>query len=184
MTDVQLYHSRLQSVSRSLIEKSALLRVISNYFAYASVQKFNQKKRDNPLTTIGLEGTVVPRRLFQFEGGKLTRPNLNERSLGQRVSEEERRQILSELIAFCKEHQIALIVIHPAYRDSTRHSCVLTQVCEGKGAPVFEAFEQLHPAGLPPAALYREQDPFHPNAEGHRRLAAGLADFIAKTFGW
>ena len=90
----------------------------------------------------------------------------------RRVSEQERQQILEELLAICRDADIALVVIHPAYRGSQRHECVLTGFCRARGVPMFEAFDVLHPEGRPAGALYL--DKAHPTPEGHRRLATGL----------
>jgi lysophospholipase L1-like esterase len=175
-TDRDLYGSRMQSVSRSLLNASALVRFLHSRYAYWSIRRFNREDFANPLLTIGLPDIGLPGRLVRVENGQNLGAELNEKSLGQRVSEQERLQNLSELAALCRTNGIALIIIHPAYRDSTRHACLLTRFCRNRGVPMYEAYDALHPPDLPYGALYR--DSWHPTVGGHRHLAEGLAEFI------
>jgi lysophospholipase L1-like esterase len=71
---------------------------------------------------------------------------------------------------------MAVVVIHPAYRWSSRHECLLTRFCAENGVPMFEAYDALHPAEPAPERMFR--DFMHPSAAGHRALAEGLSPFI------
>ena len=177
-TDRELYESRLNSLSRRLLSVSALVRLVQSRYAAWSVEAFNQQHFNNPLRTIGLPDISLPPRLARIENGQLATTDLNEKSLGQRVSAGERLENLSELAKACRSHGISLIIIHPSYRESIRHTCVLTRFCDEHHVLMYDAYDALHPPELAPGALFR--DSMHPNAEGHARLAKGLAEFITQ----
>ena len=71
-------------------------------------------------------------------------------------------------------------MIHPSYRDSGRHECLLTSFVARTGVASLDAYPLLHPQDRPRGALYR--DAWHPNAEGHARLAEALAAEIRRRF--
>ncbi len=177
-TDRELYESRLNSVSRRLLSVSALVRLLQSRYAVWSVEAFNKQDFTNPLLTIGLPDISLPGRLTRMENGQLAKAGLNEKSLGQRVSATERLENLSQLASVCRSRGVSLIVIHPSYRESIRHTCLLTRFCDEHHVLLYDAYDALHPPELPPGALFR--DSMHPNAEGHSRLAKGLAEFIAQ----
>jgi hypothetical protein len=52
----------------------------------------------------------------------------NEKALGRRVTEEERQANLERLVALTNEHGMKLVLLHPSYRDSTPHECLLTRL--------------------------------------------------------
>ena len=175
-TDQQLYESRVHSISRTLLHSSALFRYLRSLYAYSTIQAFNSEEFDNPLLTIGLPDIGLPSRLARVEGKEWNPMNFNDKSLGRRVSEVERNLNLQRLADLCQTNGITLVVIHPAYRGSTQHSCSLTRFCGDNNVPMYEAYEALHPSGLQRGAMFH--DSWHPNAEGHRRLAQGLAEII------
>ena len=93
------------------------------------------------------------------------------------------RERLENLAAFrtmAARGGIDLLIVHPAYRDSVPHECLLTAFVREHGVATVEAGLALHPAGRRRGALFR--DSWHPVAEGHARLAALLADEIARRF--
>ncbi len=176
-TDRQLYESRIRSVSRKLMEYSVLYRFLSLRFAYHKVRTFNQDEFDNPLLEIGLPDIGIFPRLASLEKGKKYWTNLNEQSLGRRVSEGERRQNLEDLALICRTNGIRLVCIHPSYTESRKHECVLTAFCKDYNIPMFEAHDVLHP---PEADGTMFMDLWHPTAEGHRLLAEKLCQFLLK----
>lgn len=175
-TDRQLYESRIRTLARSIVNASALFRYLQGKYAHRAIQAFNTADFKNPLVTIGLPDIGIPGRLGQLQGETWRGTSLNEKSLGRRVSEDERRENLYALTDLCRSNQLALIVIHPAYRDSKRHACLLTRFCGYNDVPMFEAYNALHPPDTLKGAMFR--DSWHPNVEGHRRLAEGLAELI------
>jgi hypothetical protein len=175
-TDRELYESRINSLSRRLLSVSALVRLLQSRYAAWSVEAFNKQDFTNPLLTIGLPDIALPARLARIENGQPAKAGLNEKSLGQRVSARERLENLSQLAYVSSSHGISLIIIHPSYRDSIRHTCLMTRFCDERHVLMYDAYDALHPPELPSGALFR--DSMHPNAEGHNRLAKGLAEFI------
>ena len=180
MTDRQLYQSRAQLLHRVLMSHSALYRWIRYRRAEKDFRRIEGVRAENPVTRIGLpEAVRIPSRVQEPtpSGGWATRAG-DDVSIGQRVSEAEREQNLRDLDRLCRERGLALVVIHPSYRDSSRHECVLTRVCAELGVATFDAFESLHPPGTAQDALF--QDSWHPKVEGHRRLGEGLARFLSE----
>ncbi len=178
-TDQELYESRGRTVCLSFIRVSALLLFLRSHYEYWTIQRFEQEHFTNPLLTIGLPDIGIKRRLVTGKGQKWSRTKINEVSLGRRVSEQERCHNLSKLMNLCRTNHVALVIIHPSYRSSRRHECLLTRFCQNNGVLMYEAHDALHPPGRPHGALYR--DSWHPNAEGHRRIAEGLAKFLEEN---
>jgi hypothetical protein len=176
MTDRELYESRINSLSRRLQSVSALVRLVHARYALWSVKAFNKPDFSNPLPTIGLPDVTLPPRVGRIENGRVVEADLNEKSLGQRVSARERLENLSQLADVCSSRGISLIIIHPSYHDSLRHTCLLTRFCDEHHVLMYDAYDALHPPELAPGALFL--DAMHPNAEGQNRLAKGLAEFI------
>lgn len=177
-TDRQLYESRRNRLGRALHRRSALSRFAINAIARARLRSFDSYQLD-PMLEIALRGIHSGPLVFTLEEGAPRRVELEENAMPRRVSEQERLQILEELLAICRDANIALVVIHPAYRGSQRHECVLTGFCHARGVPMFEAFDVLHAEGRPAGALYL--DKAHPTREGHRRLATGLVRTLGET---
>ncbi len=177
LTDQQLLDSRVQQVSRFLVERSALFRFLCFQVARHRIRQFNRASFDNPLVSIGLPDIGLPPLALPQKEKDSRYAGLNEKSLGRRVSEAERVENLKRLQAFCRLRGISLIVIHPAYRLSAPHECLLTRFCRDNQALLFEAFPSLHSPGTPMERLYL--DSWHPTAAGHALLARDLAAFIA-----
>lgn len=93
-----------------------------------------------------------------------------------RVSPAERLEILQELLELSKTERFQLVVIHPSYSGTIRHDCELTQFCDRQDVPMYESYDDLHPAGRPSGGLF--WDAAHPKAEGHDLLASALAKFL------
>jgi hypothetical protein len=174
-TDRELYDSRLQRTRRAFFERSALFRFLSYQIARLRIAGFGTADFDNPLLDIGLPDIGLAPRLKQRDGEAVAR---NEWVLGRRVSEPERLRNLEELQALARREGLSLVLIHPAYRHSERHTCLLTEFAERSGIPWFEAFDSLHIDGEPEESSFL--DSMHPSREGHERLARDLAGFVAR----
>jgi lysophospholipase L1-like esterase len=177
MTDRQLYESRSQRLHRALMDWSALYRWASYAAAQARIKKFDRPDADNPLVTIGLPGYQLPKLLTAREGQPVAAP-ANEKALGRRVTEEERQANLERLLAMTSERGIKLVLLHPSYRDSAPHECLLTRFAAEHHVLMFETFPSLHPEGVPPRSIFT--DAWHPNAEAHAWLARDLEKFLVE----
>jgi lysophospholipase L1-like esterase len=97
-----------------------------------------------------------------------------------RVPDADREASLERLVALTRSQDVTLVLLHPAYRISRPHRCVLTRVAEEQGVTWFEVEDVLGGSGrraeLRKASLYL--DNVHPNAQGHAALAAALAQFL------
>ena len=182
-TDRQLFESRLHSLGRYLTESSALVQFLQRQWALHCIKRFNVRNLQpvhNPLPQIGLPDLRLESRLVSprvrnanpQRGADFSDAHLNEVAIGRRVSEVERLQNLHELAALCRSRGIALLLIHPSYLESTRHSCVLTRFCRDNQVPMFEAYDVLHPTTNSSERMFL--DSWHPTAAGHRLLAEGL----------
>jgi hypothetical protein len=93
------------------------------------------------------------------------------------VSEEERRANFERLVALCKERGVRLVLIHPSYRDSSRHECLLTRFAAEHDVLMFDAYDSLHPPNVDPHSVFK--DAWHPRPDGHAWLGRDLALFLA-----
>ena len=175
-TDQQLYESRADSLRRSLKEKSALMKFLNGWAARKKMEEFNKASFQNPLTTIGLPNIGLPARLAKKQGDENQLMNYNEAAIGRRVSDEERVNNLKQFKTLCEQHNMQLVVVHPAYRSTTKHECALTQFCTSENILMFDAFPPLH-SGTPSGETVFH-DSFHPNKAGHKKLADALAKFL------
>ncbi len=139
-TDMQLHDSQVRRVQRLLTRFSAVYRFASLALARRRIEAFNTDDFFNPVTESGLPDISIPPRLADNEPRAPLASALHEGALGRRVSDEEREQILLRLKEIGGERGIALIVIHPAYRQTEPHVCLLTRVCEAAGISVFDAW--------------------------------------------
>jgi lysophospholipase L1-like esterase len=174
-TDWKLQTSPLFRVTRELWSVSVLYRWLESKYLESRISRFEASPVVNPLLTIGLPDIGIPPRLLTNGNEHLL---TDERRVGQRVSEEERQKILSEFERICRENRIRLVVIHPAYADSTPHECLLTRFCRERNVLLLDAYPTLHPS--PGQAQGMFLDLWHPSADGHRRLAEALAQFIVQ----
>jgi hypothetical protein len=169
LSDEQLYNSQRKSVLRRLLRHSAIFRLLSHRLARREVTAPpGEDEAPRP------EHVAIPsffRKIATPEGVR----TLN---LPPRVTLEERRANLERILALCEANGIQLVVIHPSYRYSKRHSCDLTQFCDRNRVPMFEAYGSLHPDESIDGGLY--WDLWHPNPEGHRRMGENLFRFLVK----
>jgi len=176
-TDRQHYESRSARFRRLLAAHSAVFRFAALKLATRRVRGFRREREGHPLDGIGLPDIGIPSRVFAVEEGRGRIVELDEKTLSRRVSESERKDNIETLAALCAGHGIRLLVIHPSYRDSVRHECLLTRTVRRLGVPMLEAHDALHPAGHLPGAAFL--DSWHPGPAGHRRLAEAAALRVA-----
>ena len=84
---------------------------------------------------------------------------------------------LRELVALTRARGIQLILIHPAYRLSKPHRCLLTRLAAEERVPVLDVEDLLAvdatARGLTKPDYFR--DSAHPNEMGHDVIGRGLA---------
>jgi lysophospholipase L1-like esterase len=176
-TDKQLYDSLFYRISRLLEQKSGLYRALAYHYAKYKIKKLNRQDFRNPTLDIGLPDLRIGLQFWMCNGQKkISCPQINPLSLGRRVSEEERWEIFRELYFLCKDHHLHLIIIHPSYKYTTPHECILTRFCRQYNVLMFEAHNSLHPEGIPIDVMFL--DLWHPTAYGHECLAKDLSQFI------
>ncbi len=177
LSDAALHRTRTHSLTRDVIRRSKLLTLLHYRYAAYKMRRMSRQDLPNPLSQIALHRPdLLANRLATEREGQVTRTTFNESHLGQRVSEVERSEILASFQARCTQEGVPLVVIHPSYRDSQPHTCVLTHFCQSQAIPLLDAFGSLHPDSLDAGALFLDE--LHPNREGHRRLAKDLASFL------
>jgi hypothetical protein len=93
-----------------------------------------------------------------------------------RVPDPDRVALLSRLVELLRARGVDLVLIHPAYRPSRPHRCVLTELAKREHVPVVEMERILHDTGLPKSATFL--DTFHPTAFVHLRLAEEIARVV------
>ena len=102
-----------------------------------------------------------------------------------RLPDPERGETLRALIELVGSHGARLVMIHPAYRVSRPHRCLLTQTAAEAGIPVFEAYDALMTSAREREIQYSDyfqpDDIFHPTATGHEVLAEGLLRFLMEN---
>jgi hypothetical protein len=184
-TDKELYGSRLYRLDARLPELSHFYGWLSRAIARRRISHLSESNPENPLSDIQLPNIQVGRiaqvadRADQTGATRrVVRSGLRPSAVGQRVSEAERLEILEELASWCKKRKIQLVLIHPSYRDSIRHECVLTRFASKHHAMTFEAFEILHPEGVDVNEMF--VDSLHPTIRGHEALSQGLARVITE----
>jgi hypothetical protein len=178
LSDMELHRMRRRSVSGRLIRYSALYRALRLLTARRAIMRFGEAETSNPLLKIGLPDTGLAPRLRMNRRGKRTRLDLDEKRLPTRVSRTERGIILEKLAALCRENRVQLLLIHPSYRKSQAHQCILTEFAKQSQLPLFEAFPVLHPPGKDVSDYF--VDSWHPTPLGHRALAESLFEFLRK----
>ena len=179
----QLYESKQGAASRHLMAHSALYRFLSYKWHRYQVSRFTRSQEEETAETIGFN-SMNDIAIFGVLGqsGDEEKPyKLKHDALPRRVSPRERQEILEELRLFCEQENIELIIIHPSYAVSEKHTCILTAFCREKGVPMFEAQEFLHPPNVLVQHIYL--DPVHPSPYGHQLLANALTPFILDVIG-
>jgi len=185
LSDRQLYDSRLVRASRWLLAHSALYRFASYQYSQHLLGQLVRRPGQprpavtSPLPEIGLPGAYnIASGVFQRTegGGQKLVDAIHPATVGRRVTNQERLDNLRSLAAVCKKKGVTLVVMHPSYRRTVRHECLLTRFCEENRVPMFETYDLLHPAGSPPGTMFF--DDMHPTPAGHKAIAEGLARFI------
>ncbi|MCX8045189.1 MAG: SGNH/GDSL hydrolase family protein [Desulfobacterota bacterium] len=177
MTDAQLMSSLPFRINGLLFGLSGIYRFAFLSFVRSRIQSFDWQHFQSPFPGIGLADMplAVPTILDATTHTPMaTGGNVYFR----RVSNTERLQNFEKLLALCTSRNIRLVIMHPSYRRTQRHECLLTDFCHRHELPLFETYDILHPSD-PGRAAQMFLDEFHPTAEGHRRLAEALADFLA-----
>ena len=159
-SDPERYRTRQRKFHRGLMRVSAGYRYLCYRVALSKIRDFQKDHSEDRSQTV------------------VTRVGGREESLEMpsRVRPEERVAVLLDLINQCRRRGVRLVVIHPSYRLTVPHGCELTEVCAANDVPMFEAHPVLHPADATRDELF--QDPVHPTALGHERLAQALAGFL------
>lgn len=177
LTDKQLYESKFHSLASRIISGSKFLTFLSYRYAAYELKRLDKKDLPNPLNKVGIsQENPMAGRLAKEKDGQMQRTGFNEANFGQRVSEEERVEIFRSFKKVCKDNNIELVVIHPAYAISRPHQCILTKLCKEEGITMFDAYSSLHPDPKQPYLFY--YDYVHPTREGHQHLANDLSQFL------
>ncbi|MGA1871513.1 MAG: SGNH/GDSL hydrolase family protein [bacterium] len=178
-TDKQLYDSKLQRISHFFEKNWGFYRFLTYSYAKFTIKKLNRNDFENPIVDIGLPDLRVNVCFHEIAAKKDgSSPKLDPFLLGRRVSDEERLEILTRLTSICRDNNIRLIIIHPSYRYSRPHECVLTHFCKENNVLMFEAYHSLHPQKVKLDTMFI--DLWHPTAYGHTCLAYDLSRFICK----
>lgn len=165
-SDRELFDSQAQSWRRKLAEWSAVYRAISAHMTARKLaaQRASQSTLQAKSESVSSDATFPGTNGLAPPTGRV------------RVSTEERRRNFQELIDLCEIHGIKLVFMHPAYAESMRHSCELTEFCERGRHHLFESYDSLHPTGSEPSPYFLDE--CHPTRRGHRALASDLCDFL------
>jgi hypothetical protein len=94
-----------------------------------------------------------------------------------RVPDPDRAALLGELVQTLRARGVDLVLIHPAYRLSRPHRCVLTELAREHGVPLVEMERIVAEMGAAKEQAFF--DIYHPKAFVHRRLAEELARVVA-----
>lgn len=181
-SDREIYESLSGTLSRTLLAHSAIFRFVQyrlethRLSGVASSQNDDDRSFDLSLRVELGDIGIPPRLLDAQEGQKGT---LDERELPRRVSSAERKQNLTELAEFCKANAITLVIIHPSYRFTKPHTCLLTEFCEENDVLLFDAHASLHQQELLPEDQFL--DHVHPTPRAHAKLASDLFQFLARN---
>ena len=169
-TDRELYYSQSHAWHRNLAEWSALYRAISFFTA---------RRKIETMRVVELESHEKNLDAAQVHSIPAMGKGVAAPTGRWRVSREERTENFRQLLALCRKHNIQLVIIHPSYADSKKHTCELTEFCGLSNVPLYDAYDSLHPPNI------RQQEYFldacHPNRQGHSSLARGLFDFLANS---
>lgn len=174
-TDWQRWDSQHRGLA-AWLGSSELVRFLRLRVARARIARFDPGGFANPVADIGLPRIGIPPRLVRVDGEKPRRAGIDEKGLVPRVAPAERRRIFERFAALTRERGVGLLVVHPSYRDSIAHECLLTGLLRERGIDWVDAHLALHPEGVERGGLFR--DSWHPVARGHARLARTLADAI------
>jgi hypothetical protein len=93
-----------------------------------------------------------------------------------RVPDPDRAALLAELVQTLRARGVDLVLIHPAYRLSRPHRCLLTELARENAVPVVEMERIVAETGVPKSEAFF--DIYHPKELIHRRLAEELARVV------
>jgi len=160
LTDQERFESRSRRFQRMMLSYSATYRFVSYRIAFNKIQAVQKQTPE--------QAAAYGRSMAAAVVGDTTRSI----AFPTRVSPQERAENLAQLLQICREHEIQLVIIHPSYRDSVSHTCILTRFCQQHDIPMLEAHDVLHPPGSSPRRYF--WDGMHPTADGHQQLAKHL----------
>ncbi len=170
-TDRELWESS-RGFLHQLVQHSALVRFIVYQSAKSKVKKLRGDNSAKIAANIGLSAIGAAPKVEE-DGGEI---EVQHGALPRRVSSRERRQNFDDLRKLCVAKGIELIIIHPSYRFTRPHECILTGFCRQHKVTMFEAHDVLHPRNIPIDNVFI--DTAHPTPGGHQRLADALAPVI------
>ena len=165
LTDRQLFESRGHRLQARLLSVSGVYRCLCYSFARTHLEQSPKES-----SSAGNPQALAARVRIPGASDTLHVP--------VRVPPEDRRVVLRQLLTLCQDHDIRLVIIHPAYRISRRHQCELTQFCEDQSIPMLEAFDSLHGHGGDIAERFRDE--IHPSPKGHELLANDLFKLLTE----
>lgn len=110
------------------------------------------------------------------------KPRMSNTNKLVRVPDRLREKYLTELIRATNKAGVKLLLIHPAYRASRPHTCILTELAEQHKIPLLDVedllFEETHRTYTSKESFYL--DFFHPNEAGHALISKALSAMIIK----
>jgi lysophospholipase L1-like esterase len=176
-TDKQLYGAWDRDFSIFLMKHSSLLRFTNKIRVLIKAREIFTNKYVNVFSEIGIFDLSSVEDSFGYNPYEYgTETLVSTKRLTQRVSNFERMENFKRFKKICDKHGISLIVIHPAYKKTLQHECLLTDLCKKENILMFDAFESLH--GLQGRRENIFYDASHPMREGHAAIARDLAEFI------
>ncbi|MDY7094108.1 MAG: SGNH/GDSL hydrolase family protein [Acidobacteriota bacterium] len=98
-----------------------------------------------------------------------------------RVPAEDRRELFGRALGLCRERGITPVIVVPWYRRFHRHEALLRQLAEEHGVVTVDLPARF--ADLPEPRHAYFLDRVHPNPEGHRRMAAAMAEALVAKLG-
>ena len=173
LTDAELHASLRGTLGRQLTAHSALFRFIRYQMARRKLRLLEDAQATVDPNAIGLDDISVSRLVDTVQNASV---DVNEQALPTRVSPEERRANLAKLQTLCRQRGVELVVIHPSYKDSTPHECLLTEFCRDHNVTLFDAQPSLHPKEPTEDDFFI--DDMHPGPALNHRLAVDLAEFL------
>jgi lysophospholipase L1-like esterase len=175
-TDMQLHASARGRWFHQIMTQSALLQWLGGRWNRYRLAQYTQSVDGQAADAIGLPSIMALPGVVELAGDNPRPYAVEHDALPRRVSDTERRAILDQLRRFCERRGIRLVIIHPSYRLTRKHTCVLTEFCRTVNVSMFEAYDVLHAPGTSPHDLFLDE--MHPTPHGHTLLADALAAFI------
>lgn len=96
-----------------------------------------------------------------------------------------REKALQSLINTAQSRGVQIIFLHPSYRISRPHRCVMTRIARAQKIPLLEMDDVIYShaarTGRHKAEYFIFGDKVHPNQLGHAVMGKGIADFLLKN---